>query len=82
MLGKISWIVLTWFLTMMLSDIFSQCVQCSVAINQLTKGRNKEEESSELQSLAAEALLKDYKHRAPEKLPLLSTMLKNMKLIS
>ncbi|XP_010941160.1 uncharacterized protein [Elaeis guineensis] len=62
--------------------LYGVCL-CSVAINQLIKGRNKEEkESSELQSLAAEALLKDYQHRAPGKLPVLTTMLKNMKLIS
>ncbi|KAG0453195.1 hypothetical protein HPP92_025859 [Vanilla planifolia] len=55
----------------------------TVAINQLTKGRNKEEkESPELQFLAPAALLKDYKQRAPEKLPLLTSMLKNMKIIS
>jgi hypothetical protein len=54
--------------------------QCTSAINQLTKGRNKEEEGSELQSLAAEALLKNYKQHAPSKAPLISSMLKNMKL--
>lgn len=54
--------------------------QCTSAINQLTKGRNKEEEGSELQSLAAEALLKNYKQHAPSKVPLISSMLKNMKL--
>ncbi|KAF0911571.1 hypothetical protein E2562_011196 [Oryza meyeriana var. granulata] len=50
------------------------------AISQLTKGRNREEESSELQSLAAEALLKDYKQRAPLKEALVTNLLKNMKL--
>ncbi|XP_042391367.1 ER membrane protein complex subunit 2-like [Zingiber officinale] len=56
---------------------------CSAAISQLTKGRSKEEkESSDLPSLAAEALLRDYKYRAPKKLPLLNSMLKNMKLSS
>ncbi|WVZ61256.1 hypothetical protein U9M48_011160 [Paspalum notatum var. saurae] len=59
--------------------LFGVCL-CTSAINQLTKGRNKEEEGSELQSLAAEALLKDYKQRAPSKVPLISGMLKNMKL--
>ena len=44
------------------------------------QGRNKEEEGSELQSLAAEALLKNYKEKAPSKVPLISSMLKNMKL--
>ncbi|CAL9071222.1 unnamed protein product [Musa textilis] len=57
---------------------------CSVAIGELTKGgRNKEEkEVSDLQTLAAEALQRDYKQRAPSKLPLLMSMLKNMKLNS
>lgn len=55
---------------------------CSVAISQLTKGRNKEEESSDLQTLAAESLLKDYKQRAAEKLSLVTATLKNMKLTS
>uniref|UniRef100_A0A0D3F053 ER membrane protein complex subunit 2 n=2 Tax=Oryza TaxID=4527 RepID=A0A0D3F053_9ORYZ len=59
--------------------LFGVCL-CSSAINQLTKGRNKEEESSELQSLAAEALLKDYKQRAPSKEALITSLLKNMKL--
>ncbi|KAL5199724.1 hypothetical protein ABZP36_020927 [Zizania latifolia] len=59
--------------------LFGVCL-CSAAISQLTKGRNKEEESSELQSLAAEALLKDYKQRAPSKEALITNMLKNMKL--
>jgi hypothetical protein len=48
--------------------------QCTSAINQLTKGRNREEESSELQSLDAEVLLKNYKQHAPSKVS------KNMKL--
>jgi tetratricopeptide (TPR) repeat protein len=59
--------------------LFGVCL-CTSAINQLTKGRNKEEEGSELQSLAAEALLKNYKQKAPSKVPLISSMLKNMKL--
>ncbi|CAM0146653.1 unnamed protein product [Urochloa decumbens] len=59
--------------------LFGVCL-CTSAINQLTKGRNKEEEGSELQSLAAEALLKNYKQHAPSKVPLISSMLKNMKL--
>ncbi|PKU72249.1 ER membrane protein complex subunit 2-A [Dendrobium catenatum] len=55
----------------------------SVAINQLTKGRNKDEkDSADLQPLAAEALLKDYKERAPEKLALVTAMLRNIKLVS
>ncbi|KQJ93080.1 ER membrane protein complex subunit 2-A [Brachypodium distachyon] len=59
--------------------LFGVCL-CSAAISQLTKGRNKEEDSSELQSLAAEALLKDYKQRSPSKEALIAGMLKNMKL--
>uniref|UniRef100_J3L990 ER membrane protein complex subunit 2 n=1 Tax=Oryza brachyantha TaxID=4533 RepID=J3L990_ORYBR len=59
--------------------LFGVCL-CSSAISQLTKGRNKEEESSELQSLAAEALLKEYKQRAPSKEALITNLLKNMKL--
>ncbi|AQK61620.1 Protein prenylyltransferase superfamily protein [Zea mays] len=59
--------------------LFGVCL-CTSAINQLTKGRNKEEEDSELQSLAAEVLLKNYKQQAPSKAPLISSMLKNMKL--
>ncbi|KAF3325450.1 hypothetical protein FCM35_KLT10521 [Carex littledalei] len=53
---------------------------CGGAINQLSKGRNKEEESSELPALAAEVLTKEYKKQAPEKLPLVAEMLKNLKL--
>lgn len=64
-------------------DVQSKFLQCSVAIRQLTKGRNKEEkETSDLQTLAAEGLQRDYKQRAPNKLPLLMSMLKNMKLNS
>ncbi|KAF6172334.1 hypothetical protein GIB67_024956 [Kingdonia uniflora] len=56
--------------------------QCSMAMGQLIKGgRNKEDkDSSELQSLAATALEKDYSKRAPNKLSLLTATLKNMKL--
>ncbi|CAL9003559.1 hypothetical protein PRUPE_6G340800 [Prunus persica] len=56
---------------------------CTSAIGQLAKGRNKEDkESSELQSLAATALEKDYKQRAPDKLSLLTTALKSLKVSS
>ncbi|KAH9688061.1 TPR REGION domain-containing protein [Citrus sinensis] len=59
--------------------LFGICL-CSSAIAQLTKGRNKEDkESPELQSLAAAALEKDYKQRAPAKLPLLTSALKSLK---
>ncbi|GKV07322.1 hypothetical protein SLEP1_g19116 [Rubroshorea leprosula] len=53
---------------------------CTSAIAQLSKGRNKEDkESPELQSLAATALEKDYKERAPAKLALLTSTLKTLK---
>ncbi|KAL6008069.1 hypothetical protein ACLOJK_033575 [Asimina triloba] len=49
----------------------NESLQCGFAISQLTRGRNKEEkEGLEMQSLAANAILKEYKHRAPSKLPL------------
>ncbi|KAL2930006.1 ER membrane protein complex subunit 2 [Bienertia sinuspersici] len=60
--------------------LYGVCL-CTAAINQLAKGRNKEDkESVDLQSLAAAVLEKDYKYRAPSKLPLLTTTLKNLKL--
>ncbi|GAV81173.1 TPR_15 domain-containing protein [Cephalotus follicularis] len=60
--------------------LFGICL-CSAAIAQLAKGRSKEEkESPELHSLAALALEKDYKQRAPGKLPLLITTLKSLKI--
>eukprot|EP00268_Persea_americana_P067330 TRINITY_DN9254_c0_g1_i2.p1 TRINITY_DN9254_c0_g1~~TRINITY_DN9254_c0_g1_i2.p1 ORF type:complete len:307 (+),score=56.66 TRINITY_DN9254_c0_g1_i2:257-1177(+) len=62
--------------------LFGICL-CSVAVGQLTKGRNKDEkEASELPSLAATALMKEYKERAPDKLPLLTSTMKSMKLFS
>lgn len=60
--------------------LFGICL-CSFAISQLSRGRNKEDDSPELQSLAAAALVKDYKQRAPSKVPLLTTTLTNMKLL-
>lgn len=55
-------------------------LQCTSAIVQLAKGRNKEDkETPELQSLVATALEKDYKQRAPDKLSLLTTALKSLK---
>ncbi|KAI3887074.1 hypothetical protein MKX03_021174 [Papaver bracteatum] len=60
--------------------LYGICLSSS-AIAQLTKGRNKEEkEGTELQSLAATALEKDYKKRSSNKLPLLTATLKNLKL--
>ncbi|XP_038890191.1 ER membrane protein complex subunit 2 [Benincasa hispida] len=59
--------------------LFGICL-CTSAIAQLTRGRNKEDkEGPELQSLAATALEKDYKQRAPQKLCLLSSVLKGLK---
>ncbi|XP_031128633.1 ER membrane protein complex subunit 2-like [Ipomoea triloba] len=60
--------------------LFGICL-CTSAIGQLAKGRNKEDkESSELQSLSAMALEKDYKLRAPEKISLLASTLRSLKL--
>lgn len=60
--------------------LFGICL-CASAIGQLTKGRNKEDkEGSELHSLAATALEKDYKKNASSKLPLLNSALKSLKL--
>lgn len=62
--------------------LFGICL-CTSAIGQLVKGRNKEEkESPELQSLAAAALEKDYKQRAPGKLSLVTAALKSLKVSS
>ncbi|KAG2395008.1 uncharacterized protein HKW66_Vig0076170 [Vigna angularis] len=57
--------------------------KCASAITQLTKGKSKEEkEGSQLQSLAAKVLEKDYKQRALDKLPQLTTALKSLTLSS
>lgn len=57
--------------------------QCTSAIEQLTKGRNKEDrENSQLASLSAMALGKDYKQRAPNKVSMLSSTLRSLKLSS
>ncbi|XP_060966325.1 uncharacterized protein LOC133034874 [Cannabis sativa] len=61
--------------------LFGVCL-CSSAIGQLAKGRNKEDKESELQSLAAAALEKDYKQRAPATLSLITTALKSLKVSS
>lgn len=54
---------------------------CTIALGQLTKGRNKEDkESTDLQSLAAAALGRDYKYRATDKVSLLTATLGNLKL--
>lgn len=57
--------------------------QCTSAIEQLTKGRNKDDkENSQLASLSATALGKDYEQRAPNKVSLLASTLKSLKLSS
>ncbi|CAA6667033.1 unnamed protein product [Spirodela intermedia] len=61
--------------------LYGVCM-CAFAISQLAKGRSKEQESADLQSLAAEALLKEYKQRAPDKVAILTATLRGMKLIS
>ncbi|KAI5676742.1 hypothetical protein M9H77_07692 [Catharanthus roseus] len=62
--------------------LFGVCL-CASAIGQLTKGRNKEDkEGSDLHSLSAMALEKDYKQRNSSKLSLLSSTLKSLKLSS
>lgn len=62
--------------------LFGVCL-CTSAIGQLTRSRNRDEkEGSELQSLSAMALEKDYKQRSPSKLSLLSNTLKSLKLSS
>lgn len=53
-------------------------VLCGAAINQ-TKGRSKDEDSSDIVSLASAVLLKEYKYKAPKKVPLLSTILDKQK---
>ncbi|GMI65232.1 hypothetical protein like AT3G04830 [Hibiscus trionum] len=60
--------------------LFGICL-CTSAIAQVSKGRNKEDkESPELQSLAATALEKDYKQRAADKLSLLTSALRSLKI--
>nr|GLL26775.1 ER membrane protein complex subunit 2-A [Ipomoea trifida]GMC99577.1 ER membrane protein complex subunit 2 [Ipomoea batatas] len=60
--------------------LFGICL-CTSAIGQLTKGRNKEDkEKSELNSLSIKALEKDYGQRASDKLPLLTSTLRSLKL--
>ncbi|KAK4768272.1 hypothetical protein SAY87_003413 [Trapa incisa] len=62
--------------------LFGVCL-CTSAIAQLSKGRNKEDkDGTHLQSLAATALEKDYKQRAPDKLQLLSSALKSLRVSS
>ncbi|CAA2957214.1 ER membrane complex subunit 2 [Olea europaea subsp. europaea] len=62
--------------------LFGICL-CTSAIEQLTKGRNKDDrENSQLASLSAMALGKDYKQRAPNKVSMLSSTLRSLKLSS
>ncbi|KAK4751234.1 hypothetical protein SAY87_004716 [Trapa incisa] len=62
--------------------LFGVCL-CTSAIAQLSKGRNKEDkDGTDLQSLAATSLEKDYKQRAPDKLQLLTCALKSLRVSS
>ncbi|KMS95828.1 hypothetical protein BVRB_004830 [Beta vulgaris subsp. vulgaris] len=62
--------------------LYGVCL-CTAAIGQLAKGRNRDDkESGELHSLAAAVLEKDYKNRAPTKVPLLTSTLTNLKISS
>lgn len=57
--------------------IIGKLLQCTAAIGQLAKGRNKDDkENVELRSLAAAVLEKEYKNKAPSKLPILMSTLK------
>ncbi|KAI7741468.1 hypothetical protein M8C21_007517, partial [Ambrosia artemisiifolia] len=51
---------------------------CTSAIGQLTKGKNNEDK--EISGLAAAALEKDYKHISPDKVSLLGSILKSLKI--
>ncbi|CAL9231855.1 unnamed protein product [Arabidopsis halleri] len=57
---------------------------CASAIAQLSKGRNKEDKDAtaapELHSLAAAAVEKEYKQKAPDKLQLISSALRSLKI--
>ncbi|KAI3739309.1 hypothetical protein L2E82_29712 [Cichorium intybus] len=57
--------------------LFGICL-CTSAIGQLTKGRNNEDK--EISGLAAAALEKDYKQNSPDKVALLASTLKSLKL--
>ncbi|XP_028784500.1 ER membrane protein complex subunit 2-like [Neltuma alba] len=62
--------------------LFGICL-CTSAIVQLTRGKSKEDkDKSQVQSLAAKVLEKDYKQRAPDKLPQVTTVLKGLTLSS
>lgn len=60
-----------------LTDFRLFFLQCGAAISQLAKGsRGRDEsDSSELVSLAGAVLSREYKSKAPEKLPLLKSLL-------
>lgn len=62
--------------------LYGVCL-CGAAINQITKGRGKDEkEGSELHFLAAASLVKNYKQRSLDKAPLVISALKQMKAFS
>ncbi|KAI5075517.1 hypothetical protein GOP47_0009593 [Adiantum capillus-veneris] len=60
-----------------LRALYGICL-CSAAINQ-AKGRNKDEESIDLQSLASSVILKEYKEKCPKKLALVTSVLEKQK---
>jgi hypothetical protein len=58
-------------------------IQCTSAIAQFSKGRNKEDKDCpDLQSLATAALEKEYKQRASGKLTVLTSAFKSLKVSS
>lgn len=61
-----------------LRALYGLCL-CGAAINQ-AKGRNKDEESTELQGLASSVILKEYKEKCPKKLALVTSVLEKQKL--
>jgi hypothetical protein len=64
-------------------EIMILCHQCTSAIAQLSKGRNKEDKDSpDLQSLATAALEKEYKQRASDILSVLTSAFKSLKVSS
>lgn len=58
--------------------LYGLCL-CDSAITQ-SKGRNKDEESTELQALASSVILKKYKEKCPKKLALVTSVLDKQKL--
>jgi hypothetical protein len=62
-----------------LRALYGVCL-CGVAINQSKgRGRTEEKEGQELIALAASAILKEYKEKAPSKIELVSSLLNKLK---